>query len=161
MIRIPENVTIEVDGNKVLAKGPNGQVEKSFTPLVSIKLSGLELTVEGEKSYVNTVESLVSSMVQGVTEGFTKEMKVLYAHFPVSLEVKGTDIMIKNFQGEKKPRSARIIGQTKVVAKGQNLTISGPDKEAVGQTAANLVRATKIKDKDDRIFQDGMYEVAQ
>jgi len=161
MITIPENVTIEINGNKVVVSGPNGQVEKSFTPLVDIKISGRELSVDGGKSHVNTAESLISSMVKGVTEGFTKQMKVLYAHFPVSLEVKGTEVMIKNFQGEKKPRSARIAGNTKVVAKGQSLTISGPDKEAVGQTAANLVRATKIKDKDDRIFQDGMYEVAQ
>ena len=161
MITIPENVTIEITEQKVKASGPNGTVEKTFTPLVSISLTGKELSVEGEKSFANTVESLIGSMVTGVTDGFKKEMKVIYAHFPVSIEIKGMDIFIKNFQGEKKPRLAKIIRQTKVVVKGQMVTITGPDKEAVGQTAANLIGATKIKDKDDRIFQDGMYEVTQ
>jgi large subunit ribosomal protein L6 len=161
MITIPENVTIELSENKVTVKGPNGQVEKTFTPVVSLSLSGKELSIKGGKSFVNTVESLINSMVIGVTDGFKKELKVVYAHFPVSIEVKGKEISIKNFQGEKKPRSAQLVGDTKVVAKGQQLTITGPDKQAVGQTAANLIGATRIKDKDDRIFQDGVYELLQ
>jgi large subunit ribosomal protein L6 len=159
MLTIPENVTLEITQNKVIAKGPNGAVEKSFTPLVKLKLEGSELSVEGKKSFSNTVESLINNMVIGVTDGFKKEVKVIYAHFPISVEVKAKQILIKNFQGEKKPRLASIVGDTKVVAKGQLITIEGPDKEAVGQTVANLVTATKIRDKDDRIFQDGMYEV--
>jgi large subunit ribosomal protein L6 len=161
MITILDGVTIEISGNTVMAKGPNGQVEKTFTPLVSIKLDNSQVSVEGEKSYATTVENCISNMMQGVSDGFKKELKVIYAHFPISLEVKGKDILIKNFQGEKQPRTALVAGDTKVAVKGQLISVSGPDKEAVGQTAANLKQATKIKDKDDRIFQDGIYEVEQ
>jgi large subunit ribosomal protein L6 len=50
-----------------------------------------------------------------------------------------------------------VVGETQVKVKGQDVTISGPDKEAVGQTAANMKNILKIKDKDPRIFQDGIY----
>ena len=159
MITIPEGVTVQVSGNRVDVKGPNGQVEKSVSPLVSVTVEGSEIKTEGKKALVNTVEGLVTNMIKGVTEGFRRELKILYAHFPVSVEVKGKDILIKNFQGEKQPRKACAVGDTKVDVKGQVVTVSGPDKEAVGQTIANMRTATKIKDRDSRIFQDGIYEV--
>lgn len=159
MITIPEGVTVEVSGNKVGVKGPKGQVEKSFSPLVSLSVEGRQIRSEGKKALVNTVEGLITNMIKGVTEGYKRELKIMYAHFPVSLEVKGKDILIKNFQGEKQPRKACAVGETAVSVKGQNVTVTGPDKEAVGQTIANMRTATKIKDRDSRIFQDGIYEV--
>jgi large subunit ribosomal protein L6 len=159
MVTIPEGVNIEVSESTVTVKGKNGELTQSFTPLVEIRVSGSEVDVTGETKFVNTVSSIISNMITGVTEGFTKEVKVLYAHFPVSVEVKGTEVWLKNFQGEKEPRKSKIIGQTKVSVKGQNITVSGPDKIAVGQTVANMKSATRIRDKDDRIFQDGVYEV--
>jgi large subunit ribosomal protein L6 len=65
--------------------------------------------------------------------------------------------MIKNFLGEKQPRKAKIVGQTKVEAKGQEMTVSGLSKEEVGQTIANLKSATRIRNRDSRVFQDGFY----
>ncbi|HID72385.1 TPA: 50S ribosomal protein L6, partial [Candidatus Micrarchaeota archaeon] len=110
-------------------------------------------------SYVKTVESLVNSMCKGVKDGFEKKMKILFAHFPISIEVKGKDIFVKNFLGERAPRKTSLVGDaTKLQVKGQSITISGPDKEAVGQTAANLRTITRIKEKDGRIFQDGIYD---
>jgi len=48
-----------------------------------------------------------------------------------------------------------------VEAKGENVTVSGIDKEKVGQTAANIERATKVKKRDIRVFQDGVYIVSK
>jgi len=94
-----------------------------------------------------------------VTKGYKRNFKILHAHFPASIEVKGTEILIKNFLGEKFPRKTRLIGPTKMEVKGQNVTLSGPDKESIGQTITNLRNALKIKKKDARTFQDGIYEV--
>jgi large subunit ribosomal protein L6 len=69
--------------------------------------------------------------------------------------------MVKNFLGERKARMTSLVGDTKVEVKGQDVAVSGPSKEDVGQTAANLKRVMKIKDKDGRIFQDGIYEVEE
>ena len=159
MVTIPQGVNVEVSGQSVSVKGPRGRLEKAFGPMVRIGVSGSEVRIEGGKALVNTVESLITSMMKGVTEGYKKELKVIYAHFPVSIEVKGTDIIIKNFQGEKKNRQAKLIGDTKLAVKGQNVTVTGSDKHAVGQTIANMRSAMRIKEKDARVFQDGIYEI--
>jgi large subunit ribosomal protein L6 len=156
---MPQGVAVQLSGNKVSLKGPKGAVEKEFSPLVNISVSGNEIRVEGGKMHVNTTESLLATMAKGVTEGYKKELKLIYAHFPMSLEVKGHDVLIKNFLGEKMPRKSRLVGDTKLVSKGQSATLTGPDKEAIGQSLANLRTATRIKEKDGRVFQDGIYEI--
>lgn len=159
MIAMPQGISAYLSGNKISVKGPKGTVEKSFSPLVTISVSGSEVRVDGDKMHVNTMESLLAAMIKGVTEGYKKELKLIYAHFPISLEVKGQDVIIKNFQGEKMPRTSRLIGDTRLVTKGQAATLTGTDKAAIGQSLANLRSAMRIREKDGRVFQDGIYEV--
>ena len=162
MVDIPEGVTVDIQGPVVKVKGPNGEVEKKLSPYVSIKVDGNKVNVEGKKlSLVNTTYAHLTNMMKGVTDGFKLNVKVVYSHFPVSVELKGKDIFIKNFLGEKHPRKTSIVGNTKVEVKGQNIAITGPDKDAVGQTAANLRMVTKINKWDPRIFQDGFYVVGE
>ena len=159
MIEIPEGVMVQVDSNTVTAKGPGGEVRKTFKN-ATLKVNGKSIEVSAaDKAFTNTVEAILSNMLRGAKDGYKKSMKLLYAHFPISIEVKGKEVTIKNFLGEKQPRKTVLIGNTKIEAKAQNVTISGPDKEAVGQTIANLRIAMKIKDKDSRVFQDGIYDI--
>jgi large subunit ribosomal protein L6 len=153
-------VTVRVEGQKVAVKGPHGEVQKILSKEASVLVKGDKVEVtSASKALAGTIESVVDSMVKGVVAPYTRNFKLIYAHFPVSIEVKGNDITIKNFLGEKQARKTVLIGSTKVQAKGQGVTVSGPDKEAVGQTVANLRTAMKIKEKDSRIFQDGIYEI--
>lgn len=162
MAAITEGVNVSVDGHTVTVKGPNGEVKRSFSKRTEIKVEGNEVKVISKDSgLVGTVDSVISSMIKGVSEGYSKKLKMLYAHFPISLEVKGNEILVKNFLGEKQPRKTAIVGNSKIEVKGQDVTVSGPDKEAVGQTVANLKRAMKIKEKDPRIFQDGIYDAGE
>ena len=69
----------------------------------------------------------------------------------------GPEFVIENFLGEKFPRKAKILGATKIEVKGDQVILTGPDIEAVSQTAANIEQATKIKGFDPRVFQDGIY----
>ncbi|MBU0533020.1 50S ribosomal protein L6 [Candidatus Micrarchaeota archaeon] len=159
MIKIPEGINVSVDNHVVTVKGPIGELKKSFSKRVALTVEANEVKISTKSpALAGTIESIVTSMVKGVTDGYTKKLKVLYAHFPVSIEIKGTQILIKNFLGEKQPRKAALVGNTKIEVKGQNVTVSGLDKEAVGQTVANMRIALKIKERDARIFQDGIYE---
>ena len=112
-----------------------------------------------DKAMVGTIKSHVSNMIYGVKHGFTYKMKIVYAHFPMTVKVKGNIVSIDNFLGERSPRTAKIIGDVKVSVKGDDVTITGINKEHVGQTMANIEQATKIKGRDPRIFQDGIYLV--
>lgn len=156
-MEIPEGVTVTVDKTKVSVSGPKGQIEKTFSPRAAIKVDGNKVEVTAGKALKGTVEAVIGNMMKGAKDGYEKKMKLLYAHFPVTIEVKGKDITIKNFLGEREPRRTHVVGETQVKVKGQDVTITGPDKEAVGQTAANMKNTLKIKEKDPRIFQDGIY----
>lgn len=159
-MEIPQGITFRVDGNKISAKGPQGEVHKIVPKGSKVSVNGSKVEVQApNKAIQGTLESILRNMAHGVSSGYSKNLKLLYAHFPITIEVKGSDITIKNFLGEKMPRKTVLIGSTKVLAKGQNVTVSGPDKEAVGQTIANLRTAMRIKDKDGRVFQDGIFEV--
>jgi large subunit ribosomal protein L6 len=70
-------------------------------------------------------------------------------------------VVIENFLGEKSPRKTPVRGDTEVQVDGEELTLTGPDKEAVGQTAADIEQLTRVTDKDTRVFQDGVYITAK
>jgi len=159
-MEIPQGVTIRVDGNRLIAKGSQGEVQKALPPQAKVSVNGSAVEVTtADKALKGTLESMVQNMMHGVAKGYLRNFKLIYAHFPITVDIKGSDITIKNFLGEKEPRRTVLVGSTKVQAKGQSVTISGPDKEAVGQTIANMRIAMRIKDKDGRVFQDGMYDV--
>jgi large subunit ribosomal protein L6 len=160
-MQIPEGVTFNVSGQDIMAKGPAGEVGKKLPEKVQVKVNGKEIEVIcAEKPLKNTFEAHVRNMLKGAKEGYKFKMKVVFAHFPITAEVKGENITIKNLGGEKVPRKTKVVGKTKVEVKGQEIFISGPDKDAVGQTVANIRNATKMKNKDHRIFQDGYYVVS-
>ena len=106
---------------------------------------------------MGTFESHVDNMFYGVTEGWSYQMEVFYAHFPMQVNVEDGEVVINNFLGEKAPRRTTIRGDTEVQVDGEEIVISGPDKEAVGQTAADIEQTTRVTDKDTRVFQDGVY----
>ena len=108
-------------------------------------------------STVGTFESHIENVFHGVTEGWEYEMEVFYSHFPMQVTVEGDDVVIENFLGEKAARRTTVHGDTDVSVDGEELTVTGPDIEAVGQTAADIEQLTRINDKDVRVFQDGVY----
>ena len=144
----------------VTVSGAKGTLVRDFAhPDVKIAVKGDEVEVKGPLVMVNTVEAHLRNMAKGVTEGYAKKLKILFSHFPIAVEIKAKEVLIKNFLGEKQPRHAKIMGVTKVESKGQEMNISGPSKDDVGQTFANIKSATKIRNRDSRVFQDGFYEV--
>jgi large subunit ribosomal protein L6 len=98
-------------------------------------------------------------MMMGVTRGFEYKLKVAHSHFPITVKVDKDKrlVQVENFLGERTPRTAKIEGNVQVVVKGDDVIISGADRQAIGQTAANIERVCRIKDKDPRVFQDGIY----
>jgi len=163
-IDIPDKVHMSMDAGVVKVKGPQGEVARRLShPRVKIEHKGkkaivsCEMARKQDKALVGTYAAHIRNMVVGVTKGFEYKMKIVYAHFPIKASVKGDEFVIENFLGEKYPRKTNIIGATKVNVKGDQVVLTGADVEEVGQTAANIERATKIKGYDPRVFQDGIY----
>ena len=167
-IAIPGGVTVKQDGNKFLVKGPKGELSRNFAhPRVKIAIGegAVKISCEypriKEKAMVGTYLAHMRNMFRGVTAGYTYHMKVVFSHFPMKVAVKGTQVQIDNYMGGKDPRLANIVGPTTVKVNGADLTISGIDIEACGQTAANIEKATSRRGFDRRIFQDGIYIVGK
>ena len=168
-IEIPKDVKTSIEeGGVIVVRGPLGEIKKDFSK-VPIKFEikdnkiKYEIFRKGKKGYalINTIKSRINNMFIGVKKGFTYKMKVFYVHFPINVETSGDYIIIKNFAGERGVRKARKMPgvQVDVVKKGSDIDIiiKGFDKDAIGQTAANIYLATKVKSKDPRVFLDGIY----
>jgi large subunit ribosomal protein L6 len=163
-IDIPDEVTATMDHLEITVEGPNGSVTRRlWYPDVSVSVDGDTVVIESEaddaetESTVGTFESHVTNMLYGVTEGWEYDMEVFYSHFPMQVTVEGDEVVIENFLGEKAPRRTPLRGDTSVAVDGEELTISGPSIEDVGQTAADIEQLTRVSDKDTRVFQDGVY----
>lgn len=163
---IPDGVKAQLDGMQLKVTGPKGQLSRNMRfPQVTVTCENNEVTISTESkrkeitSMVGTLEAHTKNMCRGVSEGFEYRMKVVYSHFPIQLKVQGTKLEIANFLGEKKARSARIeVGVTAKVANDE-VVLTGIDRELVGNSAANIEHACHIRNRDPRVFQDGIYMV--
>jgi len=163
-IEIPEGVNVKVEGRVVTVNGAKGELTQDFSHApISIHLEGKTVRVQAswprkkEAALVGTVCSHIQNMITGVTKGYTYKLKVVFSHFPISVKVREKTVAIENFTGERSPRIAKIMGDTKVVAKDEDIIVQGTQIEDVSQTAANIEKATKVKRKDPRVFLDGIY----
>jgi large subunit ribosomal protein L6 len=164
-IDIPDNVNVRMEGNTFIVGGRLGTLYKDVTKLpvtVDIKDKKLVIKPPGTRkkdlAITNTTKSIIQSMIKGVEKGFTYKLKVVYAHFPISVKTKGKEIHVENYFGERAPRVSYIVGDsTKVNVVGEDVIVQGPSLEDVSQTAANIEFSTKLKGKDQRVFLDGLY----
>ena len=164
-IELPEGVSATLDGITLKVNGPNGNLEREYHS------STLKLMVESDKIIVQvdlprrkdkalagTWNAHINNMIKGVTSGFKYNLKALYSHFPMTLKQEGNELVVNNYFGERVPRRAKILPGVKVEIKNKvEITVSGSDKELVGQTAANIERCATVKNRDRRVFQDGIY----
>ena len=163
-IEIPEGINVTVDKHMIGFQGPLGKTFKSFRKIpINVEVSDGKVTLKAlgtrkrDYSILHTARSLIRNICEGLTEGYTIKMKVVYAHFPITVKVDGKTILIENFQGERAPRKTHIVGNTKVIPKGEDVVLTGEVWTDVTQTAANIELKTKVKNKDHRVFLDGIY----
>jgi large subunit ribosomal protein L6 len=164
LVEIPEDVNLTLKGYKITVTGVNGKVERDFSHAklnINYKDNMLRFWAENprrkEAALVNTLASHVRNMSEGVTKGFQYSLKIVFIHFPMNIQIQGNKIIINNFIGEQRPRTAKILHGVEVRVEGDDIIVSGPDIEAVGQTAANIQQSTHIRNKDLRKFLDGIY----
>lgn len=163
-IEIPEGVEANIDGSLLSIKGPEGENKKSFVTdkLVFEKkdnkiIIGNKKSTKKEKRMMNTITAHIKNMIQGVQKKFEYKLKICFSHFPISVDMQGNVATIKNFLGEKIARKIMMPENVEIKIDKQFITTSSCDKEIAGQAAANFEAATKIKMRDRRVFQDGIF----
>jgi large subunit ribosomal protein L6 len=137
-ILIPEGVTIELDGQTVVVKGPKGELSLRHVPQVSVKVNDGQVVVErsrdADAALHGLTRALIFAMVEGVTKGFAKELEMAGIGYRASLE--GKDLIL-NVGYSHPVKIEAPEGISFSVSEGR-ITVSGFDKGLVGQIAADI-----------------------
>jgi len=163
-IELPEGVSASYSNIELAVKGQKGELKRVFlSKKVDIKVDGNKITLTGkgttkrEKKMVGTFASHIRNMVKGAIEGHIYKLKICSGHFPMNVALNGKDLVIKNFFGEKHPRTLRIKDNVQLKVEGDLITVESISKELAGQCAADIESLTRRPNFDTRIFQDGIY----
>ncbi|MEM4357746.1 MAG: 50S ribosomal protein L6 [Candidatus Pacearchaeota archaeon] len=154
------SVNIKLSANKTKLErefklGEKISLEKKDNFLVISAKDG----TKKEKRLIKTITSHIKNMVKGLKEPWVYKLEICYSHFPISVSIdnKTKQLIIKNFFGEKMPRYVKIFDNVNVEIKGNIIEVRSYDKELAGKQAALIENATRITEKDRRIFQDGIW----
>jgi large subunit ribosomal protein L6 len=165
-IEIPSGVSCTYDGkNFVASKGSVSLSRVIDTPSVNIEIKGNKIILFAERGnknelkYIKSTVAHLKNMFIGLDNKYTYRLEACNVHFPMTLKLDGSFLLINNFLGEKVSRKAKIMPGVEVDVKGAKITVTSHDKESAGETATNIEKATKIKNRDRRIFQDGIFIV--
>lgn len=170
-VKIPNGAKAEISPGMIKISGKLGSTTKVINEkLLDVKVSGDTITVTPKKpkNIARKAElasqafcTCIKNALDGVQNGIERKMTSVSAHFPMTIEAKGNVLTIKNIFGERFPRTTAIVGDTKIEVKGNEVKVKGVDPYDVGQTITNIRKLCKSKDKDTRVFQDGLYLVRE
>jgi len=140
-ITIPAGVTVTINGNEVTAKGPKGELKGTFSSEISIAVEGSEINVTrpsdapNHRSLHGLTRTLIANMVEGVEKGYTKELEINGVGYRAQKQ--GKDLVM-NLGYSHQVIIPEIPGITIEVPSANKIIISGPDKQMVGQFAADV-----------------------
>lgn len=140
-IAVPQGVEVKIDGNNVTVKGPKGTLHSTINPVITVKQEGDEIIVtrpnDGKqaRSLHGLSRTLVANMVQGVTEGYKKELEIHGIGYRAAKQ--GKDLVM-NLGYSHQVIMPEIEGITIEVPEATKIVVNGIDKQAVGQFAAEI-----------------------
>ena len=140
-IVIPESVKVSLDGENFYAEGPMGKLQSKVQKGVLVNIDGNKITLNPENSEKSTIafwglqRNLLNNIVLGVAQGFTKKLEMNGVGYRAALKGQNLELML----GFSHPINYQIPENIKItVDKQNNIEITGPDKQMVGQTAAEI-----------------------
>jgi len=161
VINVPEDIKVEVDNGIIRASKDSEKLERKVGYDVRKENNKLIIECENatkrEKKLIKTIAAHIRNLIEGLEKKFVYKLQICSVHFPMNVSVSGNELVIKNFLGETKERKAKILDGVEVKIENDIISVESSDKEKAGQTAANIEQATKIKKRDRRIFQDGIF----
>ncbi len=143
-IVIPAGVKISVEGSKVTVKGPKGELSQTFNPHMTFEEKDNEFLVKRPNDSISmrmfhgTTRALIQTMVEGVTNGYTKVLEIKGVGYRG--EMRGKDLVLH--VGHSHEDVVHPIDGVEVSIKQAEITVTGIDKQKVGQMAA-LIRAVR------------------
>jgi len=145
-IPVPKGVTIQLEGTKMLVKGPKGSLEQEFRPEVNINQEADQIVVTRpaetnmHRSLHGLTRTLISNMVTGVTDGFTRNLEIAGVGYRVA---KDGSALVFSLGFSHPVRIEPPDGITFNVETPTRFSVSGIDKQVVGEQAAQIRKLRK------------------
>ncbi|MCD8199374.1 MAG: 50S ribosomal protein L6 [Coriobacteriaceae bacterium] len=140
-VQIPAGVEVSVKDNVVTVKGPKGELQQSYDPLITVKVDGDEVVVtrandeRQARSLHGLTRSLINNMTIGVTEGYSKTLELVGVGYRASLKGNQLELSV----GYSHPVYVEAPEGIKLECPDQtHITVSGINKQLVGQVAADI-----------------------
>lgn len=139
-LSIPEAVTVNVEDDKVIVKGPKGELSTTLAKDIEVKIEENEVVVtrtkESAKAIHGTMNSLIKNLIVGVTEGYEKNLEIIGVGYRFAL--KGDKTLVVS-AGYSKPIEMNIPNGLKVdLVNNTEISIKGIDNIILGEFAANV-----------------------
>ena len=140
-ITIPAGVDVKINGSEVTVKGPKGELKNTFNEAIGIVIEGSEILVsrptdnKEHRSLHGLTRTLIANMVEGVANGYTKQLEVNGVGYRAQ---KQGNNLVMNLGYSHQVIMPEIDGITVEVPNNNSIIISGPDKQKVGQFAAEV-----------------------
>lgn len=164
IIEIPAGMQISLDNGEIAVKDAGKEIRKKINVnkvIIKIEKNAVKISSEKatrrESKMIGTIWAHINNMINGMSKEFVYKLEICNIHFPMNVKVEGDFVVIKSFLGEKIPRKAKIMPDTKVEVNGSVIIVSSHNLEFAGQTASNIEKATKLTGRDRRVFQDGIF----
>ena len=145
-LKVPANVTVEVNDNVVTVKGPKGELSYTFNSDLTVKVEEGSVTIERSndskkvKEMHGTTNALISNMIEGVSNGFSKGLEIVGVGY--SFNVKGKTLVVK--AGYSHPVEVAIPDGIELESvSNTEIVVKGISKELVGEFAANVRKIRK------------------
>ncbi len=166
VITLPKGITAQYEGFLLHMKGAKNEVHKRLgDPTVQVRVEKENILIDcaratrTEKAKAYSIVAHIHNMIKGVQEPYKYKLKICSGHFPMTCTISNNQVIIKNFLGEKVPRVIKLVKGVTVKVDGVHVLVESPDKEIAGQTAADIEQATRVSNRDLRVFQDGIYVI--
>lgn len=141
-VEVPSGVDVKIDGSHVKIKGPKGEMEFAFSAEIEILMNENEIQVNRPsdardmRSLHGTTRALIQNMITGVTDGFQKELQLVGVGYRANMEGKNLVLNVGYSHPVVVEPPEGITFE--VGERNQQIFISGIDKQAVGQVAADV-----------------------
>lgn len=165
-IELPSGVTATFAKRIITIKGPKGEATREIKdPKIKAVIKENKVTIEyknagkRQKRLINSFIAHINNCITGVQQPYQYKMKICSGHFPMNVSVSGDQLIVKNFLGEKSPRTLKLKKGATVKVEGDHINIESPDKDIAGQQASDIELLTSKSNRDLRVFQDGIYMI--
>ena len=164
-ISIPEGVNVEIVDGVLIVKKDDKELRRNLNSLIDVKVDNGKITINAkrmrktEKRLFGTFRAHIKNMIKGFENEFIFKLKIANVHFPmnVSYDKGANEIIVKNFLGEKKDRRIQLPKDVNVKVDKEDIEVSSYDIEKAGEAATKIEKGTKVRNKDRRVYQDGIF----